>query len=162
MNFAQKGMWGAVGFFLLIALVTITVNIFSSSTEATKAAQGEFASVQTELSSQAYEGYENTTLTGNQVMNAIRKFNNKSTFGIQVYTGKNIKGAGNASWYINQMTLNPGSATHGTTLGSATATLANAVDETSDNYINPSGQFQGVLIRDSNNNVRGIIFQQKK
>jgi hypothetical protein len=64
MNNAQRALLIAAGLFLTIALITLVVNLFGSAQEASKQAQNDFSSMQTELSAAAFDGYDNTTLTG--------------------------------------------------------------------------------------------------
>ncbi|KQY91025.1 ABC transporter permease [Paenibacillus sp. Root52] len=141
------------GVFLTIALITIVVTLFISSTDAVKEGQTQFSSIQTQLSQTRYNVYENTTMTGSQVMNAVRQFNNETQFGVFVQTGK-----GGLTYYgntFNQDTGNIEGVTNNTKLGPA-------LDEADVNYINPSGKFKASVVRDANNVVRGIIFKQTK
>lgn len=138
--------------FLTIAFITIVVALFISSTDAVKEGQTQFSSIQTQLSQTRYNIYENTTLSGSQVMNAVRQFNNETQFGVYVQTGKN-----GVTYYGN--TFNQ---TTGEIDGTAKNTnLLPAQDEANNNYINPSGKFKSSVVRDANNMVRGIVFTQK-
>jgi hypothetical protein len=160
MNNAQRALLVAAGLFLTIALITLVVNLFGSAQEASKQAQNDFSSMQTELASQAFDGYDNTTLTGSQVLNALRKYNKRGSFGIQVETGKNRVTSQPGAWYVNVVDLT--STNYGDIASTyATGTLADAVDESKPDYINPSGQFKGKVIRDKSNSIRGIIFIQQ-
>ncbi|MCW3793937.1 ABC transporter permease [Paenibacillus sp. LS1] len=158
MNNASSALKVAAGIFLTIALITIVVLLFVSAQEATKTAQNNFSDIQRELSQATFTVYDSTTVSGNQVLNALRKYSNKDQFGIQVITGKNATGA----WYNNMVNLTTGSPTYGAiTTGTATGTLAKASDEASNDYVNPSGNFESKIVYDGNNVVRGITFVQK-
>ncbi|EXX87036.1 hypothetical protein BG52_05180, partial [Paenibacillus darwinianus] len=89
MSNAQKALVMAAGIFLAIALITLAVVLFISAQDSTKAAQSSFSNIQTELSQTAFTVYDNTTLSGSQVVNALRKFRDQDQFGIQIVTGKN-------------------------------------------------------------------------
>jgi hypothetical protein len=162
MSVVQKVLLFAAGLFLAIAFITIGVNLFGTGQEAAKQAQNDFSSMQTELSEKNYEGFDNATLTGSQVINAIRKYQNKEMFGIQVTTGKNTKDNIEGLWYgdIISTVGNPGTPGYGSYLGDGTGSLDLATDEKLPYYINPSGQFKGKIIRDNNNVTRGITFVQ--
>ncbi|GIQ68921.1 ABC transporter permease [Xylanibacillus composti] len=95
MSNAQKALVMAAGIFLAIALITLAVVLFISAQDSTKAAQSNFSNIQTELSQTAFTVYDNTTLSGSQVVNALRKFSDQEQFGIQIITGKNPTG----QWY---------------------------------------------------------------
>ncbi|WP_145950136.1 ABC transporter permease [Paenibacillus sp. Y412MC10] len=160
MNNAQSALKMAAGFFLVIALITIAVVMFISAQEATKSAQENFSDIQTELSQTAFNIYNGTTVSGSQVTNAIRKYKGKGQFGVQVKTGKNPAG----SWYsqVVNITGSEGTTGYGSITGeAATGTLAKAADESSNDYINPSGKFDASVVVDNSGVVRGLIFKQK-
>lgn len=138
MSTAAKAILGAAGLFLAIALITLSVTLFGTAQEGAKQAQTEFSAIQTELSGQSYAGYDNTILTGSQVVNTIRKYSNKEDFSVRVITNKNSGGTSYTKGNIG-----------GTT------------KPTSNEYVNPSGQFEGTIERDVNNVVTGIVFKQK-
>jgi hypothetical protein len=141
------------GLLLTLAFITIVVLIFMTSTDAAKEAQTQFTTIQTQLSQTRFNIYENTTLSGSQVMNAVRQFNNESQFGVYVQTGK-----GGSTFYGS--TFNK---TTGEIDGTAQNTnLAPAQDEASPNYINVAGKFKSTVVLDANNVVRGLMFIQSK
>lgn len=116
--------------------------------------EGEYS-----LSNQQYDAYDNTTTTGTLVLNAIRKFSDKASFGIQVITGKNNAG----SWYGNVIDTigQHGSATYGMVKEKASGILENAIEASSIEYVDPKASFKSNVIRDNNNDVRGIIFREQ-
>lgn len=159
MNNAQSALKVAAGIFLTIALITIVVLLFVSAQEATKTAQNEFSSIQTELSKASFTVYDNTTVSGSQVVNAIRKFYLKEQFGIRVITGKNKDNPlQKQGFYYGYDVMNDG--TINTSSGRSTA-IQLASDESLDMYVNPSGKFKAKLIVDSSNVTRGIVFDQQ-
>ncbi|MDQ0110654.1 ABC transporter permease [Paenibacillus harenae] len=161
MNNAQRALLIAAGLFLTIALITLVVNLFGSAQEASKQAQDDFSSMQTELSAAAFDGYDNTTMTGSQVLNALRKFGGRSNFGIQVITGKNQAASSSGTWYYNTINVDSSNTSYGTKTGIGVNVLTSALDETNPHYINPSGKFKGTVIRDKNGAVSGIVFDQQ-
>ncbi|MBW4081307.1 ABC transporter permease [Paenibacillus sp. S150] len=158
MSNAQKALVMAAGIFLAIALITIAVVLFTSAQEATKTAQNNFSGIQTELSQTAFTVYDNTLVSGSQVVNALRKFNDQDQFGIQVITGKNPAG----QWYgkVINIGVPVDSITYGSVVGAAPGKLADAIDEADVDYVNPSGKFKAQLVKDSSNVIRGIVFLQ--
>ncbi|GAA0853867.1 ABC transporter permease [Paenibacillus glucanolyticus] len=158
MNNAQSALKMAAGFFLVIALITIAVVMFISAQEATKNAQENFSDIQTELSQTSFTVYDNTTVSGSQVMNALRKFSDKDQFGVQVITGKNLVG----TWYnkIVNITVPIGTTAYGSITGNAPGQLTTTSDESSNDYINPSGKFKAQVITDNSGVVRGLVFKQ--
>lgn len=159
MNNAQSALKMAAGFSLAIALITIAVVMFINAQDATKSAQSNFSSIQAELDQTQFTVYDNTTVSGSQVVNALRKFQDKGEFGVQVITGKNPTG----SWYFKTVntTVPVGSTGYGSiTSTTPTGTLANALNEALNDYINPAGKFKAQIVKDNSNVIRGIIFTQ--
>ncbi|MGE7983792.1 hypothetical protein [Solibacillus sp. NPDC093137] len=141
--------------FLVLALIGLAVNAFSPATDATKTATTDFSNTTTELKDQKYLIYDNTVISGSQVVNALRKFEKDGktqTIGLYVETGKN-NGAG--VWYYSEFASDK--LTESTTQD---LTLTSTV--TDNNYINPSGTFESIVDRDSNGVIRAIKFTQQK
>ncbi|GGH48856.1 hypothetical protein HNR77_002587 [Paenibacillus sp. JGP012] len=160
MNNASSALKVAAGIFLTIALITIVVLLFISAQEATKTAQNNFADIQTELSQAAFTVYDGTTISGSQVTNALRKYADKDQFGIQVITGKNRGG----QWYGNQLNISQdiNNADYGSVLApdEKVGSINQTMSEKDNQYVNPSGKFKAIIIKDRSNVVRGLIFQQ--
>jgi hypothetical protein len=95
------------------------------------------------------------------VLNALRKFSGRKNFGIQVVTGKNQALNEDGAWYYNRIITNPSNINYGEYDGAGITELEFALNETSRDYINPSGKFKGKVIRDKNGAVSGIVFEQQ-
>lgn len=147
------GIRVAAGIFLTIMLITIVVIITISSQDAAKQGQTKMASITTQLSDTEFNTYNNTTLSGSQVMNAIRQYMNLEQFGIRVITGK-----GADTYYGNTFDVKEGHITNKDE--DKNLTLTKAEDQSEPDYINPSGKFKSKIVRDKNNMIRGIIFEQ--
>ncbi|MCG7381113.1 ABC transporter permease [Paenibacillus sp. ACRRY] len=160
MNNASSALKVAAGIFLTIALITIVVLLFISAQEATKTAQNNFADIQTELSQAAFTVYDGTTISGSQVTNALRKYADKDQFGIQVITGKNKGG----QWYGNELNISQdiNNADYGSVVApdNKVGSINQTMSEKENQYVNPSGKFKAVIVKDKSNVVRGLIFQQ--
>ncbi len=147
------GIRVAAGIFLTIMLITIVVIITISSQDAAKQGQTKMASITTQLSDTEFNTYNNTTLSGSQVMNAIRQYMNLEQFGIRVTTGKGV-----STYYGNEFNETEGNITNEDE--KKNLDLTKAEDQSEPNYINPSGKFKSKIVRDKNNMIRGIIFEQ--
>jgi hypothetical protein len=147
------GIRVAAGIFLTIMLITIVVIITISSQDAAKQGQTKMASITTQLSDTEFNTYNNTTLSGSQVLNAIRQYMNLEQFGIRVTTGK-----GGDTFYGNRFDDN------GSILNKdddKKLDLKDAEDQSQSDYINPSGKFKAIIKRDQNSMIRGIVFVQQ-
>lgn len=153
------GIRVAAGIFLTIMLITIVVIITISSQDAAKQGQTKMASITTQLSDTEFNTYNNTTLSGSQVLNAIRQYMNLDEFGIRVFTGKDIGG----TYYGNTFTYNSDAELNSVVIDPddrKNLILTGAEDQTQATYINPSGKFTSKIARDDNNMIRGIVFKQ--
>lgn len=156
---SSDGLKFGAGLFLTIAFITTCALVFFISQDGAKMATKKFSTLNTELSQSEFSSYENSTVSGSQVLNAIRKYTGtNSEFGVSVKTGKAVTKV----WYGR--TVNDGVATgstgYGAINGAGSGSITEANDETKTNYINPNGSFTTRIIKDENNMVRGIIFDQ--
>ncbi|NWL90353.1 MULTISPECIES: ABC transporter permease [unclassified Paenibacillus] len=156
MNNASSALKVAAGIFLTIALITIVVVLFVSAQEATKTAQNNFSDIQTELSQASFTVYDDTTVSGSQVTNALRKFKERDQFGIQVLTGKNHQG----EWYGHTLNIIGNADDYGSVINRSNADISNSWNEKLNEYVNPSGKFKARVVKDQSNVVRGLIFTQ--
>ncbi|KEO82777.1 hypothetical protein [Tumebacillus flagellatus] len=173
MSNAQKALVMAAGIFLAIALITIAVVMFISAQEATKNAQENFSGIQRELSDTSFTVYDGTIVSGSQVVNALRKFNQQKQFGILVITGRNkttttsgtttkISGG---TWYNGVVDEDTGVVSYDSTTSSTKPSnysdLSEALKQDQKTYINPAGKFNASIIRDSSNVIHGLKFIQQ-
>ncbi len=142
---------------MTIALITIVVLLFVSAQEATKTAQNEFSSIQTELSKASFTVYDNTTVSGSQVVNAIRKFYKQDQFGVSRHHRQK-----QVEWNYGRDLLRSDVLDNGT-ISSAkrNESLELATLESLESYVNPSGKFKARVIVDQSNVTRGIVFEQQ-
>lgn len=145
-----KALIFGAGLFIALALIAIAVNVFSPATEAAKAATTDFSSATTELKDQKYLIYDNTTISGSQVVNAIRKFEAEGKAGniaVIVETGNGMKKS-----YYNTFTSS--------TIAPGGEEPKNINISTEKEYINPSGMFKAEVKRDKNSVIRAVEFVQ--
>lgn len=146
-----KGLSLVGTIFLTIALLTLGVLLFSVASSGAKAGQEKMANITQGLQQTEFTTYDNGTMSGSQVLNAVRQYMNNDQFGIQVTTGKK------------------GIMTYGNTFNSATGVIESekknlnvtpAQTQASEHYINPSGKFKSTVVYDQNGVVRGLVFVQ--
>lgn len=156
------GIRVAAGIFLTIMLITIVVIITISSQDAAKQGQTKMASITTQLSDTEFNTYNNTTLSGSQVLNAVRQYMNLEQFGIRVVTGKQ-RASGNdvGTFYGNEFVYEKVADQGSITNSYKNLRIVDAENQMLDQYINPSGKFRATIVRDSNNMIRGIEFIQE-
>lgn len=143
----------AAGVILMAVLIAAAVFVFSPAAESAKSVSVDTTANTAELKEQKYLIYDNSVVSGSQVISALRKFESQATsndLGLKVVTGKNPVGA----WYYSEF--------DGTkVVNSSIQDLKNTVDTTHVDYINPSGTFAAEVARDGNGVVRSITFTQQ-
>lgn len=156
---ASEGLKFGADLFLSVAFITLCVLVFLIAQDGSKTATAKFSGLNTELSQSEFVVYQGSTVTGSQVLNAIRKYTGENKeFGISVKTGK----SSTPVWYgrtVNN-TVAPGTAGYGAVMGDGDGSLANASNETHNDYINLNGVFSSNVVKDENNMVRAIVFVQ--
>lgn len=165
MESAKRALLFAAGLFLTIALIVMFVVMFVSAQDASKTAQNSFSDIQTELSATQFTIYDNTNVSGSQVVNALRKFYMKDQFGVIVVTGKDKnKNNKEGTLYTSENNYKEGFLNSLPTdhkYSSYKKSITDVTNESSDAYVNPSGKFKANIIYDDNNVVRLIKFEQK-
>ena len=153
-----KGIVIGVSLFLLVAVLTIAIFAFNIGQDASKSSTQELSTISSDLNEQKYLVYDNMELQGSSVINSIKKLQTDGEagkIGVQVKTLSNTGG----TWYYGTFSGANGSGT--LAAGTATGQLANTYDINNAEYINPGGKFVGSVVRDSNNAIRAIVFEQK-
>ncbi|GEL05558.1 hypothetical protein [Rummeliibacillus stabekisii] len=153
MEAPSKALMFGAGILLAIALITLSVLVYSTSTEPAKSATSDFNNLSTELKDQKYLSYDNTTVSGSQVVNAVRRFateGKNNDLGLKIVTGQ-----GNSTWYYNTVSNS------GDTLTASTSSVSEINNTNSSQYVNPSGTFKANIVRDSNQVIRAIEFVQQ-
>lgn len=159
MENVQKALIMGTGLMVTLALVTVGIAIFLTAKDMTVIAQDNFGDVQHELANSEFVAFNETVVTGSQVLNALRKYENADAFGIGVRTKKN---SGDI-WYwktISSTTVD-GSQVYSISTTSAPGTLSTATTVTNDNYINPNAKFKSSLKSNQNEVIIGIVFTQQ-
>lgn len=110
---------------------------------------GQINKLNAEFSDTSKTMYEGTEVSGSEVLNVVRKFQDEAV-GILVKTNKS------STYYTYQFDVSSGEL--GTKLN---GDYKQAQNELSTSYINPNGRFEGGVVRDSNGTITGLTFTQK-
>jgi len=148
MENSLKAILMAAGVVVTLIVVSIGFLLMRSGQNTAQNAINKLGQVNAELEESQYTMYDKVEVSGAEVVNALKKFENEY-IGIQVKTNKNTSG----EWYIYN-----GS---GDSLTSTSGNITNTMDEKSIEYVNPNGKFTGEIKRDSNGTIIAITFKQK-
>jgi hypothetical protein len=148
MENSLKGLLLAAG--TIITCVVISLSFFIAREAKNTANNG--ANQINQLNAEFMESdktiYDGARVSGSEVINVIKKFSNEQ-ISVSVKTNKGITYYG---YCLDEASGNI------TTISSAD--IKNAYEISHSNYINPYGMFLGKVIRDANNVITGIRFEQ--
>lgn len=157
-NNITKALWIGVGVLFFIAVVSIGISLLNQSTEIAQEQAAELSDIQERLSAAKFSAYDNTSVTGSQVLSCIKNFrSDKDIISIQVKTKKG------STVYLNSASFGNTDVTLGSAHddGSIEKAIKEARDESNSKYINPVGKFDAQVRKDSNGVIAGITFTQK-
>lgn len=149
MENSLKGLMLAAGIIITCIIISLGFYIAREASDTASSGTGQINELQAEFADTSKTMYENTEVSGSEVINVIRKFSDEM-IGVKVQTKKNT------SYYIYQFSDADGSLKNASTLD-----YKSAQNVTSPNYINPTGRFLGAVVRDANGTITGLSFVQQ-
>jgi hypothetical protein len=150
MENSLKAILIGAGVVITLIVVSIGFLLMRSGQSTAQTAIGKLDQINVEMADSQYTMYDDMDVRGSEVVNVLKKFKDEY-IGVQVITKKNTGG----EWYINVANTITG------TLTATSNDISDAMDEKSNEYINPNGKFKGKIVRDANGSVMAIIFTQK-
>ena len=148
MENSLKGLLLAAG--TIITCVVISLSFFIAREAKNTANNG--ANQINQLNAEFIESdktiYDGATVSGSEVINVIKKFADEK-IAISVKTNKGVTYYG---YCIDEK--------NGDITTASSADVKNAYEVGHNNYINPYGRFMGKLVRDKNNVITAIVFEQ--
>ena len=149
MENSLKGLMLAAGIIITCIIISLGFYIAREASDTASSGTGQINELQAEFADTSKTMYENTEVSGSEVINVIRKFSDEM-IGVKVQTKKNT------SYYIYQFNDTDGSLKNASTLE-----YKSAQNATSANYMNPTGRVLGAVIRDANGTITGLSFVQQ-
>ena len=149
MENSLKGLMLAAGIIITCIIISLGFYIAREASDTASSGTGQINELQAEFADTSKTMYENTEVSGSEVINVIRKFSDEM-IGIKVQTKKNT------SYYIYQFSDSDGSLKNASSLD-----YKSAQNAASANYINPTGRFLGAVVRDANGTITGLSFAQQ-
>lgn len=148
MENSLKGLLLAAGTIITCVVVGLGFYIAREARDTASGGAGQISRLNAEFNESDKVMYDGLEVSGSEVVNVISKYKN-NLVSIKVVTKKGT------TYYGCNM-----NSTEDELAGSSTASVKDAQKSTSATYINPSAQFGGQIIRDKNNAIIGICFQQ--
>lgn len=157
-NNISKALWIGVGILFFIGVVTLGLTLFNKGRDVAEKQTDSLSSLEETLANSEYDAYDNRSVSGSEVLSAIKNFRDKAdVFGISVQTKKGTK------VYLNNASFSDESVSIGSkhSVSSIESSIKEARTETSANYINPVAKFDATLRKDANGVISGIVFIQE-
>lgn len=123
---------------LTIGVIVVGVVLYSSGQEVVKQSEQDLSGLSQTLSMKKFENFNNTVVSGSQVINAIRMYTETEPITVTVKTGVSAT----SDVYSNTVKYEE-------------------TDPASSSYINPTGQFRATLTVNASKLVTNITFTQK-
>ncbi|MDD3303956.1 MAG: hypothetical protein PHP54_03470 [Clostridia bacterium] len=164
MDNAQKAIMIGVGLFITIIIIAAVMLITGMGQDMLTQGQNQVSNISSSLQAQLTADFDEATVTGAQVITAIKRYYKDETMALIVNNGKGVSSYGK---------INPNNYTSGndfTGYGAVQSTTANTpegVGKLSDasnakTYVPTTAQFEAHLIKINNSdNVIGIYFKKK-
>lgn len=149
MENSLKGLVLAAGTIITCIVIGLGFYIAREARDTASSGAGQINKLNAEFSDTSKTMYEGTEVSGSEVLNVVRKFQDEAV-GILVKTNKS------STYYTYQFDTASGE------LGTkVVGDYKQAQNELSASYINPNGRFEGGVVRDSNGTITGLTFTQK-
>lgn len=149
MENSLKGLMLAAGIIITCIIISLGFYIAREASETASSGTGQINGLQAEFADTSKTMYENTEVSGSEVINVIRKFSDE-TLGVKVQTKKHT------CYYHYEFDDADGSIKTTSSLDYKSAQVPANV-----NYINPTGRFLGSVVRDVNGTITGLTFIQQ-
>lgn len=152
----------AITALIVLGVIGVSLFFYRMSKDSASNAAGKFSKINAEMAESDVAMYDETTVSGNEVLNAINKYKSEE-LGIAVWTKA---GGDNEKTFYNYgiaelNDANP-SDSENIKLGekSDASSIQAAKTKGLSTYINPTGNFEAHVVKDSNDVVVGLTFKQ--
>ncbi len=134
---------------IVVFVVGMAFFLFRQASSNLSTVTGKVTQMTAEMAEADVSMYDGTTVTGSEVINAINRYKSEE-MGVIVTTKNNV-----VAYYNRKI---EGGSLKGS---SGCSSLRTAQIKSENNYINPTGKFEGTIRKNSNDAIIGISFQQK-
>ncbi len=157
-NNIGRALWIGIGILFFIAVVSLGLTMLDQGRSIAQEQSDKLSDIQKRLSDAEFDIYDNQSVSGSQVLGAIKQFRDfKDVFSVRVTTNKGTV------IYLNNASFSGSSVTLGSVQDDAAveSAIKNARDESNAAFINPVASFDAQVRKDSNGVISGIEFVQE-
>lgn len=158
MENVSTGLKWAIGIILTLLIVAAGISVFMVTQGYFQRGQEQAVSQSAALAQSEFNNYENTTITGTDVLEAIKRYKDRPFFSIEMKT-RLMTVYNNANETANCYSA---AATSVSVTCTTRVTHELMTDQTKDSYVNPTARFKSSIYKDGNGVIRHIRFEQTK
>lgn len=148
MENATKAILLGAGIVITLVLVSLGFLLLNGATGTVDTQLTDMESQKQQALEQKYTKYDGKTVNGSEVLNALKEFKDDEIC-LRVITNK-----ATTDYYYKLKSDNALESGGSDDLGPAK-------EKTENQYINPSAKFEAEVVRDSNDTITGIVFDQQ-
>ncbi|MGM0379632.1 MAG: hypothetical protein ACQEQE_07785 [Bacillota bacterium] len=143
---------------ITLAIITAGFYILRQGQGIMKSSSEKVSQISSEIEESEFTIYENQEVSGSEVVNLVRKYRDDRV-GIYIETGKDTNG----TWYNNEIDgVDSDDEVYVGSIESENGeSLSTLLDEENDEYVNPNGRFLGRVVRNENDSIIGLYFEQE-
>ncbi len=150
MDNAQKAIMIGVGLFITIIVIAAVMLITGIGQDIINKGTSEASSMSDNLIAQLTSEYDGTTLTGSQVIQAVKQYYTRDNFGVFIKKGNNIYSFGKVSSFTTSTAT---TAITGTATAIGKMTTSGHVA-----YVQNSAKYTSSIVKDSSGAVVYLLF----
>lgn len=151
MSASKSFIKGAVGLLIVVAVCFVTVMIYKKGNASINSSMSDYDEIISQFDNINLKSFENSTVSGNQIVDLIKGLKADDGVKIQVMNG-----------YCVAKKLSAQDYTYSIITKADSNVLADISDKTKEtNYINPTASFDSNVIYDENGVITGVFFIQK-
>ncbi|WP_159887530.1 hypothetical protein [Paenibacillus puerhi] len=166
MENVSAGLKWAIGIILTLLILAAGISIYLVSSGYLKRAQDQSASQSLSLNKAEYEIYENTSVSGKDVLEAVQRFKTTPEFTVRISTGKQktpfiAENTSKAKACFSLDATTSSGIARGPAECTPTITYSQMINQGGDHFITETGRFTSKVYRDDNGDVHLITFDQQ-
>jgi hypothetical protein len=157
-DFVNKILFIVIAAILSGLLIAFMIGLYKDKKQELNTSTSKIKNATGSVSNFDYEPYDGNTISGETLVKLIKEVTNENEeFSVAVQTFANANKSTPVTIYYNRAL----SATNNN-ITTGTVTSLDQSSKSSDNYITPTANFLGQVLKNPNDEVIGILFIQKK
>lgn len=151
MGASKSFIKNAVGILIVVAICFVAVTIYKKGNASINSSLSDYDEIVAEFENAELKSYENSIVSGNQIVELIKGLEEKDELTVVVSNGYTMKNK-----------IEPQKYAYSDVYAVNSTVLSDITDKTSNSrYINPGALFDSVLVYDENQEISSVVFVQR-